>query len=197
MQTKPLDALRLWWRDINYTNNQRKALGAIAVIAVGISAFFIFKPHQSVAVEVAKPAIVAPPMFLIDVSGEVKTPGVYELAPNSRVIDAIKAAGGVTKNADLSVINQARMIKDGEQIYIEKKIYGGGAKSVRKANGPLNINRATIKEFDALPGVGPVIAARIVEYRKVNGPFSTVDDLKKVPGIGGSKFEKFKEKIRV
>ena len=114
-----------------------------------------------------------------------------------KVIDAIKAAGGVTKNADLSVINQARIIKDGEQIYIEKKIYGGGAKSVRKANGPLNINRATIKEFDALPGVGPVIAARIVEYRKVNGPFSTVDDLKKVPGIGGSKFEKFKEKIRV
>ena len=199
MQTKTIDALRLWWRDVNFTKSQRRALGAVAIFAVAVSAFFIFRPQSSEAITPTVPTIVAPPMVVVDVAGDVKTPGVYELPINSRVNDAIKAAGGTNKTADLSYINQARVLKDGEQIFIEKKVSGSTA-TVRRStaiNGIININRATAKELDKLPGIGPVIAGRIIEYRKANGFFSSIDDLKKVQGIGASTLEKFKSKIRV
>ena len=200
MQTRTIDALRLWWRDINFTSAQRKALAIVGVTSIALSAFLIFKPHTAEAIAPTAPTIVAPPMLVIDVQGEVKTPGVYELPVNSRVNDAIKSAGGANKNADLSYLNQARMLKDGEQIYVEKKIYnatGTTRKSAATFSGILNINRATAKELDKLPGIGPVIAGRIIEFRKVNGAFQSIDDLRKVQGIGASTLEKFKSKIRV
>ena len=200
MQTRTIDALRLWWRDINFTSAQRKALAIVGITSVALSAFLIFKPHTAEAIAPTAPTIVAPPMLVIDVQGEVKTPGVYELPVNSRVNDAIKSAGGANKNADLSYLNQARMLKDGEQIYVEKKIYtatGTTRKSTATFSGILNINRATAKELDKLPGIGPVIAGRIIEFRKVNGAFQSIDDLRKVQGIGASTLEKFKSKIRV
>lgn len=198
MQTKSIDALRLWWRDINFTKAQRRALAVVGILAVGLSGFLILKPHKAEAITPVVTSIVAPPLLVIDVQGEVKTPGVYELPINSRVNDAIKAAGGAKPNADLSFINQARLIKDGEQIYVDKKSIG--ATNFRRstaASGIININRATAKELDKLPGIGPVIAGRIVEYRRVNGFFQSIDDLKKVQGIGASTLEKFKSKIRV
>lgn len=198
MQTKSIDALRLWWRDINFTKAQRRALAVVAILAVGLSGFLILKPHKAEAITPVVTSIVAPPMLVIDVQGEVKTPGVYELPINSRVNDAIKAAGGAKSNADLSFINQARLIKDGEQIYIDKKSFGSANfRRSTAATGVININRATAKELDKLPGIGPVIAGRIVEYRKINGFFQSIDDLKKVQGIGASTLEKFKSKIRV
>ena len=203
METKPLDALRLWWRDISYSNNQRKALLIVAASAVAISALFIFKPNpfrnsNQVIQKPEIPSIVQPPMIYVDVTGEVLHPGVFQLPPSSRVIDAIKAAGGQSKYADLTTINLARVIKDGEQIYVDRKyVVGSGISSHNRTNSIININRASAKELESLPGIGPVLAARIVEYRKSNGPFTSVDDLKKVPGVGGAKLEKFKEKIRV
>jgi competence protein ComEA len=167
---------------------------------VALSAFLIFKPHTAEAIAPTVPTIVTPPILVIDVQGEVKRPGVYELPINSRVNDAIKSAGGANKSADLSYLNQARMLKDGEQIYVEKKVYtsaGTSGKSSTTFNGILNINRATAKELDKLPGIGPVIAGRIIEFRKVNGAFQSIDDLRKVQGIGASTLEKFKSKIRV
>ena len=198
MQTKSIDALRLWWRDINFTKAQRRALAVVGILAVGLSGFIILKPHKAEAITPVVTSIVAPPMLVIDIQGEVKTPGVYELPINSRVNDAIKAAGGAKPNADLSFINQARLIKDGEQIYIDKKsISTLNFRRSTATSGIININRATAKELDKLPGIGPVIAGRIVEYRKVNGFFQSIDDLKKVQGIGASTLEKFKSKIRV
>ena len=198
MQTKSIDALRLWWRDINFTKPQRRALAVVGILAVGLSGFLILKPHKAEAITPVVTSIVAPPMLVIDIQGEVKTPGVYELPINSRVNDAIKAAGGAKPNADLSFINQARLIKDGEQIYIDKKsISTSNIRRSSAASGIININRATAKELDKLPGIGPVIASRIVEYRKLNGFFQSIDDLKKVQGIGASTLEKFKSKIRV
>ena len=200
MQTKTIDALRLWWRDINFTSAQRKALAIVGITSVALSAFLIFKPHTAEAIAPTVPTIVTPPMLVIDVQGEVKTPGVYELPINSRVNDAIKSAGGANKSADLSYLNQARMLKDGEQIYIEKKVYTSAVTSRKSSttfNGILNINRATAKELDKLPGIGPVIAGRIIEFRKINGAFQSIDDLRKVQGIGASTLEKFKSKIRV
>ena len=198
MQTKTIDALRLWWRDINFTNGQRKALTVLALFAVSVSAFFIFRPTSVAASAPAVPTIVAPPLLIVDVQGEVKKPGVYELPINSRVNDAIKAAGGALKSADLSYLNQARLIKDGEQIFVDRKISGTVNRTRNTAvNGILNLNRASAKELEKLPGIGPVLASRIIEYRKINGNFQSVDELRKVQGIGASTLEKFKSKIRV
>ena len=207
MQTKPLDSLKLWWREINFTASQRKALAITAVIAVALSAFYIFKPNQAEATP-DTPVIMKPAMLIVDVTGEVIHPGVYELAANARVIDAVKAAGGATKNADLSLINLARILKDGEQIYIESKVFstssnyknsksGRVKKKLDSAGGSININRATAKQLEELPGIGPVLAARIVQFRSANGSFLSVDDMAKVPGIGSSKLAKFREMVRV
>ena len=136
----------------------------------------------------------------VDVAGAIKNPGVYTLPANSRVMDAIKAAGDKLKGADLSDINLARVIKDGEQIYVYPAALSGNGGTSRPAirkNGPIMINRATVKDFESLDGIGPVLANRIVTYRKTNGPFTAIEDLLKVPGIGQSKFAQFKEKLRV
>ena len=198
MQTKTIDALRLWWRDVNFTNGQRKALTVLALFAVSVSAFLIFRPTSVAASAPVVPTIVTPPLLIVDVQGEVKTPGVYELPINSRVNDALKAAGGALKSADLEYLNQARLIKDGEQIFVDRKLSGTVTRARSTAvNGILNLNRASAKELEKLPGIGPVLASRIIEYRKINGNFQSVDELGKVQGIGASTLEKFKSKIRV
>jgi len=133
------------------------------------------------------------------VTGAVNNPGVYTLNASSRVVDAIKAAGDSAPGADLSTINLARILADGEQIYVDSTQVNSKGVRVSKAvhSGPMNINRATVSEFDSLDGIGPVIAARIVAYRKTNGPFTTIEDLQKVSGIGVAKFAQIKAKIRV
>ena len=208
MQTKPIDSLKLWWREVNFTASQRKALAVIALIAVAISAFYIFKPNPAEAIP-ETPVVMKPALLIVDVTGEVINPGVYQLNANARVIDAVKAAGGAKKSADLSLINLARVVKDGEQIYIEAKISSKSARyrssgnsslsSMRASigNGTININRASAKELERLPGIGPVLASRIVQFRSANGSFLTVEDLGKVPGIGNSKLEKFRNLIRI
>jgi competence protein ComEA len=137
--------------------------------------------------------------LMVDVAGAVINPGVYSLPLNARVFEAIKAAGGLKKGADTSDINQARILRDGEQIYIYPTTTsaGGISRPAMRKNGPIMINRATVKDFESLDGIGPVLANRIVSYRKINGPFAAVEDLLKVPGIGQSKFAQFKEKLRV
>ena len=208
MQTKPIDSLKLWWQEVNFTASQRKALAVIALIAVAISAFYIFKPNPAEAIP-ETPVVMKPALLIVDVTGEVINPGVYELNANARVIDAVKAAGGAKKSADLSLINLARMIKDGEQIYIEAKLSSQSSRyrsssnsslaSMRASigNGTININRASAKELERLPGIGPVLASRIVQFRSANGSFLTIEDLGKVPGIGNSKLEKFRNLIRI
>ena len=204
MQTKPIDSLKLWWREVNFTASQRKALAVIALIAVAISACYIFKPNPAEAIP-ETPVVMKPALLIVDVTGEVINPGVYQLNANARVIDAVKAAGGAKKSADLSLINLARVVKDGEQIYIEAKISSqsaryrssGNSTLASIGNGTININRASAKELERLPGIGPVLASRIVQFRSANGSFLTIEDLGKVPGIGNSKLEKFRNLIRI
>jgi competence protein ComEA len=149
------------------------------------------------------PVAIEAPLVTVDVAGAVNSPGVYALPGDSRVIDAIKAAGNSLTGTDLSDLNLARVIRDGEQIYVsptEKTKIPAGRKFVTKKatpTGPLNINRATAKQFEALDGVGPVLAKRIVAYRAANGPFITLEDLDKVSGIGPAKFAQFKSQITV
>jgi competence protein ComEA len=145
------------------------------------------------------PITIAEPEIFVDVTGAVNNPGVYTLTGKSRVIDAIKAAGDSAPGADLSTINLARVLNDGEQIYVDSTVVNSKGVHVSKAvrSGPININRATARQLDALDGVGPVIAQRIVDYRKLNGSFLTIDDLQKVSGIGAAKFAQIKAKVRI
>ena len=146
----------------------------------------------------------------IDISGAVVNPGVYELEEGDRVIDVLRACGGLSVEADRpwveQNINRARPIKDGEKIYIpsvqdvrskieDLRIETGQVLS--NQTGLVNINRATVAELDRLPGVGPAIAQRIIDYRQEKGGFVSVEEIKLVSGIGDKMFENIKDLIEI
>ena len=194
------ESLRNWWFDLHYSQTQKLALLIIGSLLLLLSVFIVARgnsqPNEAMQVV---PITIAEPEIFVDVTGAVNKPGVYTLTGKSRVIDAIKAAGDSAPGADLSTINLARVLNDGEQIYVDSTIVNSSGVRVSKAvrSGPININRATARQLDALDGVGPVIAQRIVDYRKINGSFLTIDDLQKVSGIGAAKFAQIKAKVRI
>jgi competence protein ComEA len=197
-----MEKLQNWWADLHYSQAQKRALAILSAVAVFISVIVVSRGSSEEIIAAPTLEIQAPAStVMVDVSGAVTNPGVYSLPSGSRVVQAIEAAGGLAQNADTSDINQARIVKDGEQIYVfEISKYTGSSGKPRAAvrkNGPVMINRATTKEFESLDGIGPVLASRIVAFRKVNGPFMAIEDLLKVPGIGPNTFAKFKEKLRV
>ena len=194
------ESLSQWWFDLHFSHNQKRALGLIAAIVLILSVFIVIRGNtQTGAVPEIVPVMLAEPEIFVDVTGAVNKPGVYTLTGKSRVIDAIKAAGDSAPGADLSTINLARVLNDGEQIYVDSLVMNSAGQRVSKKtpSGPININRATARQLDALDGIGPVIAARIVEYRKINGSFLSIDDLQKVSGIGAAKFAQIKSKVRI
>jgi competence protein ComEA len=194
------DSLSQWWFDLHFTRHQKIALGIIAGFVLIISLFMVLRgnTHINAAPEIV-PITISEPEIFVDVTGAVNNPGVYSLTGRSRVIDAIKAAGDSAPGADLSTINLARVLNDGEQIYVDATVVNSSGQRVSKkvASGPININRATLRQLDSLDGIGPVIAGRIIEYRKKNGSFLTIDDLQKVSGIGAAKFAQIKSKVRI
>ena len=194
------ESLRNWWLDLHYSQRQKRALLIIGSLILVLSVFIVARGNSQPdeAMEVIPITITEPEIF-VDVTGAVNKPGVYTLTGKSRVIDAIKAAGDSAPGADLSTINLARVLNDGEQIYVDSTVVNRNGVRVSKAvrSGPININRATARQLDALDGVGPVIAQRIVDYRKINGSFLTIDDLQKVSGIGAAKFAQIKAKVRI
>lgn len=153
----------------------------------------------------------SPQQILVHVAGAVKRPGIVKLAPGSRVFQALDAAGGATSDAELSAINLAGQVADGTQILVPlqgQKIAAGSASSGTStsqagsatgrnlpASGKVNINTATAAELDTLPGVGPVMAERIVSWRESNGPFTSVDALDAVQGIGPKLLARLRELV--
>ncbi len=141
--------------------------------------------------------------IIVHITGEVKYAGVVVLKEGDRIVDAIEAAGGETDNADLNKLNLAYIVSDGDKIYVPNKNEEiGNITTVNEEinseeQSTININTASLKELMELPGIGEVTANKIIEYRTQNGKFSTIEELKNVPGIGSSKFENLKEKIRV
>jgi competence protein ComEA len=140
----------------------------------------------------------------VHVVGAVRRPGVYVLPRGSRTADAVTAAGGLLGNADQAAVNLARVVADGEQIAVPAQGAGGtigsggSAGTVRGAPaGKVDLNTATAEQLDALPGVGPSTAAKIVADRTANGPFRTVEDLLRVPGIGPKKLDALKDLVTV
>jgi competence protein ComEA len=194
------ESLTEWWFDLNFSRNQKIALSIIAAIVLALSVLIVLRGNTQInAAPEIIPITIAEPEIFVDVTGAVNNPGVYTLTGRSRVIDAIKAAGDSAPGADLSTINLARVLNDGEQIYVDSTVVNSSGQRVSKkvSSGPININRATLRQLDALDGIGPVIAGRIIEYRKKNGSFLTIDDLQKVSGIGAAKFAQIKSKVRI
>jgi len=199
------EKLRNWWSHITFSVSQKRSLLSISALVIALSLFLVVRgsSHEIALAPTELTVTESVAQITVDVAGAVTNPGVYTLPANSRVTDAIKAAGDKLKGADLSDINLARVVKDGEQIYIYPP--GKGGSSVRispqrakaKSTGPFALNRASAKDLESLDGIGPVLAARIIAYRNQNGPFLTVEDLLKVSGIGAAKFAQFKEKLRV
>jgi competence protein ComEA len=138
-------------------------------------------------------------LLVVHIAGAVTRPGVYELNPAARVIDAVTVAGGPTADADLDGLNLAAPLADGQRVYVPHAgevdpaaiPSGGPAAPVESGDdaprGPVNVNTATAAELESLPGVGPATAAAIVDERTRNGPFASIDDLERVPGIGPAK----------
>ena len=153
---------------------------------------------SSVAAGAAQAAVTAPgaattgPLLVVHVVGQVRRPGVQRLPVGSRVADAVDAAGGASAGADLSAVNLARLLVDGEQVRVPKPgdvvaeagRGAGGSSSAAAPGGPLSLNAADATALDALPGIGPVLAQRIVDWRTENGRFTSVDELAEVSGIG-------------
>ncbi len=161
----------------------------------------------SLASPIARPSPAGTEM-VVDVVGNVREPGVYRLPSGARVNDAIAAAGGVGRGVDLTGINLARKLTDGEQIAIGVPGAGppgGSAGGVGAASGAasgavgglVELNSATLAQLDGLPGVGPVLAQHIVDWRSAHGRFDSVEQLKNVSGIGDAKFADLKPLVTV
>ena len=134
----------------------------------------------------AKPA--AAKLLVVDVAGNVRHPGLHSVPAGSRVEDAIVAAGGATRKAQLDAVNLAAPVADGEQIVVPGSGAGGVAAASSPAgsspSAPLDLNSATLEQLEALPGIGPVTAQKILDYRQQHGAFHSVSELEGVPGIG-------------
>jgi competence protein ComEA len=139
---------------------------------------------------------------IVDVAGEVKDPGVYEFTDGQRVIDALKAAGGPTHQANLAALNLAAPLTDGVQVLVPANVQGvpPGASSGSTTSGGttlINVNTADVTQLQELPGIGEVLSAAIVKYRDENGPFASVDQLDEVSGIGPATLENIRDLVTV
>ncbi len=188
---------------------KEKILGAVAtgesvnrklvlVVALGVAAVMAVlftlnspKPAPASSAPIAAP-VVQLPDYYVHIVGEVQKPGIYDLPSDSRVFDVVFAAGGFTAKADQSSINMARAIGDGEQIVV---LAVGATPSLSGGSGAgslISLNRGAQSDLENLPGVGPTLAARIIDWRLANGGFKKIDDLKKVSGIGNKLFQQIK-----
>src|SRR5262245_38278307 len=147
------------------------------------------------------PAVVeAPPQrALVHVAGEVRRPGVYRVGAGARAVEAIRRAGGPTRRADLSALNLAAPLQDGQQVLIPARApsggRSGGAGAGAAGEGPISLSSATEEDLERLDGIGPTLAARIVEWRAAHGGFASVDQLLDVPGIGPVRLEALRAQI--
>jgi len=153
---------------------------------------------QAAPVPVAPIQADAGPALVVHVVGAVHRPGLYRFASRSRVADAVARAGGATRHADLTLVNLAAPLADGTQVVVPVKAppgsvgstAGGGATAPA---GPVHLNVATLEQLDSLPGVGPVTAQKILDYRQKHGAFSSLEELDAIPGIGPARIEQLRD----
>ena len=211
----------------NLTKKQKIIVIAIAgIVVIGIM-YFIYNKNQvkediNIENEILVNNVITnenntnDDIVIIHITGSVKNPGIVKLKEGSRIEDAIEAAGGLTENADITKVNLAYVVEDGTKIKIpsaseedigdediidsksgENIVIEENTVSSNNSTQTININKATEKEFETLPGIGPSLASKIIEYRNQNGKFGSIEDIKNVNGIGDSKYEKIKDLITV
>ena len=176
----------------------------INVILLGIAVFLLRRPEPGAIEIIPPPPTPTPAPLRVYVSGAVLKPDVYTLSPGSIIKDALEAAGGATSEADLDNVNLALPLRDGMHIIVPHK----GESPPQTASNPpgisssnasnlININTASQSDLETLPGIGPSLARRIIEYRETYGPFQHIEDIKGVKGIGEATFERIKDYITV
>ncbi len=141
-------------------------------------------------------------ILVVHVVGEVRRPGLYRLRDGSRIADAVRRAGGALRGADLAAVNLAAPLVDGVQVLVPGKAAANGSPTggsegggVGSTGGPVSLSSATLEDLDGLPGVGPITAQKILDYRTEHGPFASVDDLDAVPGIGPTRIEQLRDLV--
>jgi competence protein ComEA len=194
--------------DLNIAPEQKRALIILATFCLGVGGFFFLNSRPAATLQSAPEILqeITPSYaesttstVIVNVAGKVVNPGVYELPTGSRVVDALTMAGNQIRGVDISDINLARLLVDGEQILVGTPPAAVAKKAAARvtSNNPLDLNRATASQLDTLPGIGPVTAQRILDYRTKVGRINAVDELRKISGLGGAKFEEIKDLLRV
>jgi len=201
----------------HFSDLQRRAIYFALAMALAVGAIFFSLAHGNAATpkplsptplptySVVPIVPIVPVKIVVDVAGKVLHPGIYRLPQGSRAIDAIKAAGKQLKGVSLTDINLAEILSDGQQIIVGAPVISSTSTKSKKSgtskgkitSGTININTATVAQFEQLPGVGAVMAARIFAYRTAHGAFATTNDLTKVSGMGKSKFANLKSFVRI
>jgi competence protein ComEA len=184
--------------------SRRSALLAAAVLL----AVLVLADRLLLGAGAAQPAQVLPPpaamttvetRLVVDVVGGVRRPGLYRLAQGARVADALARAGGLTPKADRTLVNLAAPLADGEQVIVPLRVAGAASSSsgsgAAAPAGPVHLNVATLDQLDALPGVGPVTAQKILDYRDKHGAFGSVDELDAISGIGPARLDQLRDLV--
>ncbi|MFG2050955.1 helix-hairpin-helix domain-containing protein [Micromonospora sp. NPDC048935] len=188
-----------------------RALAVVAAVVVLAAAGWAWRsrPHAEPVAPLGSEAAAATPAgdlsasgsgeLVVAVAGKVRKPGLVRLPAGSRLADAVQAAGGPLPGVDVALLNPARKVTDGELIVVGVTPPPGApaAGGAAPAAGPLNLNTATLAQLDALPGVGPVLAQRILDHRDQHGGFKAVGDLRQVDGIGDARYEQLKDLVTV
>lgn len=195
------------WRDRLSALSRGEIIGLLVVVAAtlfGAGFWYMRSLPQPVEIRAAArptagPVSPSPATIFVDVTGWVKKPGVYEFPEGDRVIDAVEQAGGARKGAVLTTLNLAAVLSDGQQILVPEPVKAASAdtSSGVDASGKININTADATQLESLSGVGEVIAQRIIDYREANGPFTSVDQLLDVSGIGDATLAEFRDEVTV
>lgn len=166
--------------------------------------WMLSSPPRGKAITLSAPP--SPKPLMVHISGAVLQPGVYALPAGSRIQDGIQAAGGLGPEADTSLLNLAALVQDGERVYVPSQTFTTPAPPITRsytpqetttAGGLININTASLGELESLPGIGPTLAQRIIEYRVTHGPFTTIEAIQDVAGIGPARYEQIKNLISV
>jgi competence protein ComEA len=139
------------------------------------------------------PEQAAAPKLVVHVAGAVRRPGLYRLAEGKRVADAVARAGGATASADTAALNLAAPLADGTQVLVPRRVSGNAGTPATAARPSLS--SASVQELDALPGIGPVTAQKIVDYRTAHGGFRSVEDLDAIPGVGPARVEQLRDLV--